>query len=562
MGHRTSTTAGVFERVGALPAATLAPYLAAQAPQMIAVLLLRLPPAVAAEALAGMDEATRHRALRRMAATAPAPPDLLGRLGEVLEVELLAPTPAGPDGKLADILAALPAEERSRAAVALQAPLSPRVAVTPAAPAPGGEEAPAGPPARLSSGLAAMLNSRVLHHDRMPMLEVALDRHVRMLSTSLRNLCGGDVEVWLTRLSSVRFGDWLLEASPSAAEPHPLIAVVRSRGWDHYGLVLADGNARDGFTEAVLGGGADAAADRVAGRAPTGLDRCVLERLVDTLLDDLNAAFQPVGDPDFQLDRIEGEPRRAAIDRPSNAALLVELELARNGRPAGGIALLLPYALLEPVRGRLTGFFAGERFGRDARWQRHLRDRLPRARTRVSAVAGVARVALGTALAWRPGDLVVLDTPAGGDVTLVAGGSPVAAGRAGQSGGRRAVILPGLSNSEGDASMSDTPSIAGPGPGPGPDLGAAPSAAMGTEAADPLSALHRVKLRLSAVVGGADMTIADLLKLGRGGIVELDRRVGEPIDVTVNDQIVAKGELVLVDDRLAVSLSEIVAAPE
>ena len=63
---------------------------------------------------------------------------------------------------------------------------------------------------------------------------------------------------------------------------------------------------------------------------------------------------------------------------------------------------------------------------------------------------------------------------------------------------------------------------------------------------------------LSAVLGHVRLPIGDLLKLVPGSILELDRKVGEVIDILVNDRLVARGEVVLVDDRLGVTMTEIV----
>lgn len=73
-----------------------------------------------------------------------------------------------------------------------------------------------------------------------------------------------------------------------------------------------------------------------------------------------------------------------------------------------------------------------------------------------------------------------------------------------------------------------------------------------------LDAIYDVPLQISAVLGNATMQVNQILKLGRGAIVELDRRVGEAIDIYVNDRLVARGEVVVVeDDRLGVTMTEI-----
>ena len=72
-----------------------------------------------------------------------------------------------------------------------------------------------------------------------------------------------------------------------------------------------------------------------------------------------------------------------------------------------------------------------------------------------------------------------------------------------------------------------------------------------------LAALGDVKLRVSAVVGSVDMPIADILRIGRGAVLELDRRISEQVDVMVNDRVVAKGRIVIVEDRIAVAVEEL-----
>ena len=75
-----------------------------------------------------------------------------------------------------------------------------------------------------------------------------------------------------------------------------------------------------------------------------------------------------------------------------------------------------------------------------------------------------------------------------------------------------------------------------------------------------LEAVFDVPVTVSAVLGKSSMEVSQLLKLGRGTIVELDRKVGEAIDIYVNDRLVARGEVVLVEDRLGVTMTEIIKA--
>ena len=80
-----------------------------------------------------------------------------------------------------------------------------------------------------------------------------------------------------------------------------------------------------------------------------------------------------------------------------------------------------------------------------------------------------------------------------------------------------------------------------------------PPAARGS---DDLGAVY--DMQLSAVLGKASMPVSQLLRLGRGAVVELDRKVGESIDILVNSRLVARGEVVVLDDRLGVAMSDII----
>ncbi len=76
--------------------------------------------------------------------------------------------------------------------------------------------------------------------------------------------------------------------------------------------------------------------------------------------------------------------------------------------------------------------------------------------------------------------------------------------------------------------------------------------------ASDLEAVFDVPVRVSAILGRSGMQVSELLNLGPGTVVELDRRVGEAIDIFVNDRLVARGEVVLVEDKLGVTMTEII----
>jgi flagellar motor switch protein FliN/FliY len=73
-----------------------------------------------------------------------------------------------------------------------------------------------------------------------------------------------------------------------------------------------------------------------------------------------------------------------------------------------------------------------------------------------------------------------------------------------------------------------------------------------------LPAIHEVSLEAYAILGTASMPVSQLLRMGRGAVVELDTGLGDEIEMRINDQLVAKGEVVVVEDRIAIEITEIV----
>ena len=71
-------------------------------------------------------------------------------------------------------------------------------------------------------------------------------------------------------------------------------------------------------------------------------------------------------------------------------------------------------------------------------------------------------------------------------------------------------------------------------------------------------AVYDINVEVTAVLGGATLLVNQLLKLGRGAVVELGQRVGDPIDLRINNRLIGRGEVVVVEDRLAISITEMV----
>src|SRR4051812_29420008 len=285
------------------------------------------------------------------------------------------------------------------------------------------------------AGIQAILNSALVSYERLPMLEVVFDRLVRMMSTSLRNFTSDNVEVSLDNITSLRFGDYL-NSIPLPA----MLAVFKAEEWDNFGLLTVDSSLIYSTVDVLLGGRRGTAAMRIEGRPYTTIERNLVERMVHVVLGDLSAAFDPLSPVTFRFDRLETNPRFAAIARPANAAVLARLRIDMDDR-GGRLELLLPYATLEPVREILLQMFMGEKFGRDSIWENHLAGELWHTDVGIDGVLDEITTSLREVLAWEAGSKLVLNSFPDSPVTLRCGAVSMFKGVMGQRNGNIAIKI-------------------------------------------------------------------------------------------------------------------------
>ena len=287
------------------------------------------------------------------------------------------------------------------------------------------------------SGIRAIINSALVSYERLPMLEIVFDRLVRLMTTSLRNFTSDNVEVSLDNISSIRFGDYL-NSIPLPA----ILAVFRAEELDNYGLLTVDSNLIYSIVDVLLGGRRGTAALRIEGRPYTTIERVLVQRMVEVVLNDARQAFEPLTPVHFNLDRLETNPRFAAIARPANAAILIKLRIDMEDR-GGRIELLLPYATLEPIRKMLLQQFMGEKFGRDNIWEGHLATELWTTETEVRCVLDEQQMPLSKVLDLKVGDTLMLNVTPESEISVRAGSIPLTTGKMGRKGQHIAVRVEG-----------------------------------------------------------------------------------------------------------------------
>ncbi len=253
------------------------------------------------------------------------------------------------------------------------------------------------------TGVQALINSALVSYERLPMLEIVFDRLVRLATTSLRNFTSDNVEVSMDSISSVRFGDYL-NSIPLPA----ILSVIKAEEWDNFGLLTVDSNLIYSMIDVLLGGRRVGGTIRVEGRPYTTIEMALARRMIEVILEDTRKAFEPLTPVTFKIERLETNPRFAAISRPANAAILIELRIEMDER-GGKIEILLPYATIEPIREQLLQMYMGEKFGRDPIWEGHLATEIFAADVELEAILHEVELPLSRVLGMRPGDTLMFD---------------------------------------------------------------------------------------------------------------------------------------------------------
>ncbi len=284
-----------------------------------------------------------------------------------------------------------------------------------------------------NSGIRAIIDSAMVSYERLPMLEIVFDRLVRLMTTSLRNFTSDNVEVSLDLITSVRFGDYL-NSIPLPA----ILAVFKAEEWENFGLITVNSSLIYSIIDVLLGGRRGQTAIRIEGRPYTTIESNLIKRMIEVVLADAELAFKPLSPVKFNIDRLETNPRFAAISRPANAAILVRLRIDMEDR-GGNVELLLPYATIEPIRDVLLQMFMGEKFGRDPIWEGHLATEIGQAEIGVDAVLYEAKLPLKQLMKLEVGDTLTLEIKPDALVTVRCGDVTLTEGRMGRVGDRVAV---------------------------------------------------------------------------------------------------------------------------
>jgi flagellar motor switch protein FliM len=302
-----------------------------------------------------------------------------------------------------------------------------------------------------SEALSKLTDSAGLH-ERLPMMDVIVDRLVRLLTTGLRQFTSHGARINVADYSIHRFGD-VLQSLPERS----LINVAVAEPWDNKLLITADSDMVYAFVDVLLGSPKSARMFDPS-RSYTSIERRLAGRVLDLVADNLASAFEPISKVSFKSERLEVNQEFVVICRESNPTVMIDLQV--DFECGGGkVRIALPYVTLEPVRKKLVQMFTSEKFGRDPAWERHFHSEVQRTELAITGVLHERIVTLGEVAGWKPGMTISLPIsvrkPA---ARLMCNGVPLYEGEMGQSGGSLAIKVEEATNLEQefiDALLSD-----------------------------------------------------------------------------------------------------------
>ncbi|MEM8772967.1 MAG: flagellar motor switch protein FliM [Pseudomonadota bacterium] len=300
------------------------------------------------------------------------------------------------------------------------------------------------------SGLRALINSALVSHRRMPLLDVIFDRSARHMTTSLRHLTNENVDVSLDDTSALRFGEFIGSISGST-----VVGVLRAERLDNLCLLAVDAAFVYSIVDVLLGGRRGGSALYFEDRGFTQIELGLVEKVMGLIAGDLAQAFQPVAEVQFSIDRIETTPRFATIAQDASVCSLAKFRIDMEDR-GGRAAILIPHATLEPVQKILRQEYFHEGGAGEKIWRDHLMSQITAARIDLKAVIAERDISLEDLAGLSCGDTIQFTGFSGERAEIRAGALAVASGAVGKSGETIALKLAEttmgrVQNAEGEA---------------------------------------------------------------------------------------------------------------
>ena len=235
----------------------------------------------------------------------------------------------------------------------------------------------------------------------------------------------------------IRFEDYLNTI------PLPtMLSVFQAVEWENLGLMTIESSLIYELVDILFGGGTDnkSGGFRVEGRPFTIIEQDMMKNFTRLVLDEMTQSFLPITTVSFRYERLEVNPRFAAITMPSNPVVIISCRIEFDGK-GGKIDIVFPYATLEPVKALLTQMFSGESFGSDSSWESFLTDEIKTTDLTLIAELKKKTVNLRELSQLKVGSTLIMENFPDDDIDISCNGIKVLKGKLGSYGENVAISV-------------------------------------------------------------------------------------------------------------------------
>ena len=237
---------------------------------------------------------------------------------------------------------------------------------------------------------------------RMPVLEIVNDRFARLCTNSLSNAVRKRVELNPISIDMTKFGDFMRSLPVPTS-----INIFKMDPLRGNALMIVDSRLVFALVENVFGGAGSQ--PKVEGREFTRIEQAIVNRIVKIALENMEESWRPVHDIKLELVRSEINPQFATIVPPSDVVVIISFEVELE-TSLGSMIICLPYATIEPIRGKLHASFQTERLEIDHAWMDRLKERLMETTVELVVKFGNTTITGNQLLRMQVGDVIVLNT--------------------------------------------------------------------------------------------------------------------------------------------------------
>lgn len=259
---------------------------------------------------------------------------------------------------------------------------------------------------------------------RMPTFEVINERFARKIRASLSSLLHTDVGISSEGLNTLKFSEFV-RSLPVPTSLH----VFRMEPFRGHAMIVLESRLVFNLVDTFCGGKGTGAA-RVEGREFTSIENTMIQKVISVCIEDLETSWAPVEAIKTVFVRSEINPRFATIVPPADLVIVVKFRIELE-QAAGTLIVCIPYAMIEPLRSKLSASFQAEAVDVDTTWQKRLKEVILDSTVDVAVQLGTVEITGERLIQMKTGDIIQLDQNAGDSLTAFIGGQQKIKGYAG-----------------------------------------------------------------------------------------------------------------------------------